>query len=273
VEIGPDISGCMPLTVDFTSKTKYNYSNNYLWDFGNGIIETDKIPAPQVYDSAGEYIVRLSVEGDGGSNWDYKKIIVYPKPTVSFAFSPDYAWLGSATETGTPIKFFNTTRQGQTYEWNFGDGERSTEFQPFHEYMSLGTYYITLISESGEGCLDTLTLEKPVVIEGRGRLQFPNVITIFPDNAAQEYYNPAEPDPRIFRPVAEGIEDYKLEIYNRWGELIYTSEDVNKGWNGFMKGSPVKQDVYVWRVTATFSNGRPYVDAGDVTVLVRKNSQ
>ncbi len=274
VEIGPDITGCMPLTVDFTSRTKYNYADSYDWDFGNGnLSESDKNPASQVYDSAGEYIVRLSVEGDGGTNWDYKKIIVYPKPIVSFAFSPDYAWLGSATEPGTPIKFFNTTRQGQTYEWEFGDGESSTEFQPLHEYMSLGTFYITLISESAEGCLDTLTLEKPVVIEGRGKLKFPNVITIFPDNAAQEYYNPDEPDPRIFRPVAEGIEDYKLEIYNRWGELIFTSDDVNKGWNGFIKGSPVKQDVYVWRVTATFSNGRPYVDAGDVTVLVRKNSQ
>jgi len=274
VEIGPDIIGCMPLTVDFSSRTKYNYSDSYEWDFGNGsLIDSDNNPAPQVYDSAGEYIVRLSVEGDGGTNWDYKKIIVYPKPIVSFAFSPDYAWLGSATEPGTPIKFFNTTRQGQTYLWEFGDGESSTEFQPLHEYMSLGTYYITLISESVEGCLDTLTLEKPVVIDGRGKLRFPNVITIFPDNAAQEYYNPDEPDPRIFRPVAEGIEDYKLEIYNRWGELIFTSTDVSKGWNGFIKGSPVKQDVYVWRVTATFSNGRPYVDAGDVTVLVRKNSQ
>jgi len=111
------------------------------------------------------------------------------------------------------------------------------------------------------------------VIDGRGRIRFPNVISIFPDDPAEEYYNPGEPDPRIFRPVAEGIEKYKLEIYNRWGELIFVSEDVNRGWNGFIKGSPAKQDVYVWRVTATFSNGRPYVEAGDVTLLVRQNGQ
>jgi hypothetical protein len=52
------------------------------------------------------------------------------------------------------------------------------------------------------------------------------------------------------------------------GERIFVSEDVNKGWNGFIKGAPVKQDVYIWRVTATFTNGRPFVEAGDVTVLV-----
>jgi gliding motility-associated-like protein len=92
-----------------------------------------------------------------------------------------------------------------------------------------------------------------------------------PDDPADEIYNPGEADPRIFRPVAEGIDKYRLEIYNRWGELIFVSEDVNKGWNGYIKDSPVKQDVYVWRVTATFTNGRPYVEAGDVTVLVKQN--
>ncbi len=272
VDLGPDISGCMPLAVDFPATTKYNYPDSYQWDFGyEGQTSSDADPSSISYDAAGVYIVRLSVEGDGGTNWDYKRITVYPKPVVDFSFTPDYAWLGSQTEDGTPIKFFNTTQDGLDYLWEFGDGETSAEFQPEHEYMSTGTFYITLIAESGEGCLDTLTHENPVLVEGRGRIEFPNVITIIPGDPADEIYNPGEADPRIFRPVAEGIEEYRLEIYNRWGELIYTSEDVNKGWNGFIKDAPVKQDVYVWRVTATFTNGTPYVKAGDVTVLVTQN--
>ena len=274
VELGPDVLGCMPLAVDFTATTKYNYPDSYQWDFGyEGQTSADDNPAPITYDTAGIYIVRLSVAGDGGSNWDYKKIIVYPKPVVSFSFTPEYAWLASQTEEGTPIKFFNTTQEGTAYLWEFGDGETSQEFQPQHEYLALGTFYITLIAESGEGCFDTLTHENPVVIDGRGSIDFPNAITIVPDDPADEYYDPGEPDPRIFRPVAEGIEKYRLEIYNRWGEVIYVSEDVNKGWNGFIKGSPAKQDVYVWRVTATFTNGRPYVKAGDVTLLVKQFGQ
>ena len=47
---------------------------------------SDNDPDPQIYDSAGVYIVRLSVQGDGGTNWDYKTITVYPKPVVSFHF-------------------------------------------------------------------------------------------------------------------------------------------------------------------------------------------
>ena len=271
VDLGPDIAGCMPLSVNFPSATKYNYTDSYQWDFGyEGQTSTNNLPSPLVYDTAGVYIVRLTVRGDGGSNWDYKKVTVYPKPIANFSFTPDYAWLRSQTEDGTPIKFFNTTQQGVIYTWEFGDGETSNEFQPMHEYMALGSYYITLITESGEGCLDTMTHETPVVIDGRGKLEFPNVITIVPDDPADEIYDPGVPDPRIFRPVGEGVDMYKLEIYTRWGELIYTSDDIGKGWNGYIQDKPAKQDVYVWRVVARFTNGKPYVKAGDLTVLVKE---
>jgi PKD repeat protein len=271
VDLGPDVSGCMPLTVNFPSTTKYNYADSFQWDFGyEGQSSTDDVPAPLVYDTAGTYIVRLSVAGDGGSNWDYKTVTVYPKPVANYSFAPDSAWVASQTEPGTAIKFFNLSGSGMSYTWDFDDGETSHEFQPQHEYDQIGQYYITLTAKNTYDCLDTFTSEKPVIIYARGILRFPNAIVIVPDNPANEYYDPSDPDPRIFRPYSSGIEKYKLEIYNRWGELIFESKDVNKGWNGFIKGSPVKQDVYVWRVTATFSNGRPVVQAGDVTVLVKQ---
>jgi len=270
IEIGPDISGCMPLTVDFQSTSKYADENSYQWDLGyNNQSSTDKIPDPMTYDTAGMYIVRVSVKGDGGTSWDYKTIQVYPKPAVDFNFDPKYAWLRSQTEPGTPIKFFNNTYNAVAFEWNFDDGESSNERQPQHEYMEAGTYYITLRAENEFGCWDTLTGELPAIIEGHGQLRFPNAITIMPGSPADEYYEHGNnANRRVFRPLNQGVEKYKLEIYNRWGELIFESDDVNRGWNGFIKGEPVKQDVYVWRVTATFTNGQPYVAAGDVTVLI-----
>lgn len=271
VDLGVDVEGCMPLVVEFPSTTKYNYPDQYQWDFGyEGITSNEADPAPLVYDTAGTYIIRLVVQGDGGYSYDYKMVTVHPKPQANFTFTPSYAWVRSQTEPGTEIKFFNTTQQGSGYTWHFDDGETSSEFQPMHEYLSVGQYYVTLVAENNTGCLDTLTSEVPIVIEGRGRIKFPNIITIYPGESADEMYDPNDPNPRIFRPVAEGIDRYKLEIYNRWGELIFSTEDINQGWNGYIKGEPVKQDVYVWRVTCTFSNGRPYVKAGDVTVLLRQ---
>ncbi|HEX2394859.1 MAG TPA: PKD domain-containing protein, partial [Bacteroidales bacterium] len=272
IEIGPDISGCMPLTVDFGSTSKYADENSFQWDFGYENQSSDeKNPDPVTYDTAGMYIVRVSVTGAGGTSWDYKTIQVYPSPIVNFNFDPKFAWLNSQTEPGTPIKFFNNTYNAVAFEWNFDDGTSSNERQPQHEYHEAGTYYITLRAENEYGCWDTLTGALPAIIEGHGLLRFPNAISIIPDSPADEYYEQGnDANRRVFRPLNQGIEKYKLEIYNRWGELIFESQDVNKGWNGFIKGEPVKQDVYVWRVTATFTNGQPYVDAGDVTVLVQR---
>lgn len=270
VDLGPDIAGCMPLTVEFSSWSKYINPESYEWDFGYNNFTSDVMnPEPVVYDSAGTYIVRLSVQGDGGTNWDYRLIHVYPQPVTEFDFTPDYAWLTSQTIKGDPIKFFNITDAANIYEWDFGDGNYSVEYQPIHEYTEEGTYYVTLTAENEHGCKSSFT-NGPIIIDGQGILLFPNAITITPGNPADEYYNPDNrTDRRIFHPISKGVDRYKLEIYNRWGELIFTSHEVTRGWNGFIDGEPVKQDVYVWRVTATFTNGRPYSGAGDVTVLVK----
>lgn len=272
IEIGPDVSGCMPLTVDFNATAKYADQSSFNWDFGYQDKHSEKKnPDPIVYDTAGMYVVRVSASGDGGTNWDYKTIQVYPKPVVNFNFDPKYAWLASQTEPGTPIKFFNNTYNAISYLWTFKDGTTSTERQPQHEYTKEGIFYVELKAESEFGCWDTLTANIPLVIEGHGLLEFPNAITIIADNPADEYYNWNDKrNRRIFRPLNEGVDKYRLEIYNRWGELIFESDDVNKGWNGFIQGQPVKQDVYVWRVSAVFTNGQPYIAAGDVTVLVHR---
>jgi PKD repeat protein len=270
VDLGNDISGCMPLIVDFPSVTKYNYPGSYEWDLGiEGMQSSQPVPGPLTYSTPGVYIVRLNVSGDGGSNQDYKKITVHPRPVADFTFDPDTVWVRSQIEDGTPVKFFNTTKNGVYYLWDFGDGSGSSEFQPQHEYLNTGSYFISLIAGSSEGCYDTLAHEIPVTVEGRGKLKYPNAILVYPGNPVDEHYDPGNPDPRIFRPVAEGIDRYRLEIYNRWGELIFVSEDVNKGWNGYINGSPAKQDVYVWRVTGSFTNGRPFSEAGDITLLIK----
>jgi hypothetical protein len=270
VDLGPDVSGCMPLTVNFPSVTKYNYTDSYQWDFGyENQFSNEEQPSSMVYDSAGTYIVRLAVSGDGGSAYAYKLIHVFPEPQTGFEFDPDYAWLRSQTDEGDPIKFFNTTDEALSYTWDFGDGSGSTEYQPKHEYLQEGTFYVTLTAENGQGCTSSYT-GGPIVIDGHGFLQFPDAITITAGNQANEYYDQDDnTDRRIFRPLNRGVEKYKLEIYNRWGELIFVSNEVGRGWNGFIENKAVKQDVYVWRVTATFSNGSPYTDAGDVTVLVK----
>ena len=71
----------------------------------------------------------------------------------------------------------------------------------------------------------------------------------------------------IFHPVWEGVEEYRLDIYDRWGVLLYISEDVMKGWDGYFQGKLCMQGVYVYKCTGTFSNGKPFMLVGDVTLI------
>jgi gliding motility-associated-like protein len=71
----------------------------------------------------------------------------------------------------------------------------------------------------------------------------------------------------IFFPIYKGIEEFKMQIFNRWGELLFQTEDVRQGWDGYYKGKLCQQDVYVWRVSGTFMDGGDFTEMGDVTLL------
>lgn len=71
----------------------------------------------------------------------------------------------------------------------------------------------------------------------------------------------------MFFPYTKGVSVYKLQIFNRWGELIFESNDLRQGWDGYYKGKLCQQDVYVWKVDMTFNNGKTFIKTGDVTLL------
>jgi len=71
----------------------------------------------------------------------------------------------------------------------------------------------------------------------------------------------------FFPPVKEQVSEYKLQIFNRAGVLIFQSNSINEGWDGYYKGRLVMQGVYVWYVEGKYANGEPFKKAGDITLL------
>jgi gliding motility-associated-like protein len=100
-------------------------------------------------------------------------------------------------------------------------------------------------------------------------IEFPNAFSPNVVESSGGFYNVNSLDNDVFFPIHKGVEDYKLQIFNKWGELLYESSDIAKGWDGYYRGQLVKQDVYVWKVEARFVNGQKYEKAGDVTVIVK----
>ena len=71
----------------------------------------------------------------------------------------------------------------------------------------------------------------------------------------------------IFSPKGLGVKTYNLEIYDRWGEMIFQSGEFNKGWDGTFKGLNVKDDVYIYKVSIIDQNVRSYTKTGHVTLM------
>jgi gliding motility-associated-like protein len=71
----------------------------------------------------------------------------------------------------------------------------------------------------------------------------------------------------VFFPYTAGVIEYNLQVYNRWGEIIFESDDIKKGWDGYYKGKLCQQDVYIWKAFLKLNNGKEYEKNGSLTLL------
>jgi gliding motility-associated-like protein len=133
-----------------------------------------------------------------------------------------------------------------------------------------GIFDVSLEVWTDEGCYDKYTIVQAVEVDHAGGITFPTGFRPgdeptggYVDPGADEYERN-----RVFAPgVQSQVDEYHLTIHNRWGELLFESRDINVGWDGFVRGVKAKQDVYIWKVTGKYSNGEPFVMAGDITLL------
>lgn len=164
-------------------------------------------------------------------------IIVFPNPIAELEAQP------SITTSDSPeITFLNYCSGATLYFLDYGDGSFSEEQLPSvfnHTYpYTEGNYQVELMVENEFGCKDSSMLY--IQVKGDEIFYIPNTFT--PDG--DEHNN-------IFIPVfTNGFDpaNFQLEIYNRWGELIFQSLNSNKGWDGFYNGKLSPVGTYVWKV-------------------------
>jgi gliding motility-associated-like protein len=253
--------GCAPLTVSFTNTSLQGLT--YQWSFGDGGTSTADNPT-YIYNVPGTYSVTLTAFGIGGSVNTFTKVdsvVVRPRANAFFVLQPT-----NVVVPTQPVFTYNLSANADQFTWDFGDGTISNAFNPTHYYQQAGTFDVMLIANNPWNCPDTFTVAGATTAEVSGEIVFPNAFT--PGNGPSDgYYDPRSFSNDHFFPKYEGVAKYRLEIFNRWGELVFVSEDVRKGWDGWYRGAPAKQDVYVWKCHATFSDGRDAVLKGDVTLL------
>jgi gliding motility-associated-like protein len=153
-----------------------------------------------------------------------------------------------------PITFQNLTTGGVSYQWTFGDGHSSTIVHPNNTYDVPGTYYITLIATNEIGCKDTVT--KPITILEEYWVYVPNTFT--PD---ENRFN------NTFSVSTINVKELTVMIFNRWGERIYTSDQVNFEWDGTYQGLPVPDGTYTYKIKYVTTSLLEDTITGHVNVL------
>ena len=191
----------------------------------------------EVSDDCGTFSVFASVQ------------VVVVKPDANFTIISD-----PVTEN-LPIAFQNLTTNGYGYEWYFGDGGYSDLIHPTHTYDMSGIYEVTLIATDSKGCMDSITI--PIEIFKEFYIYIPNAFIPNGDRFNE-----------VFSGSFVGVKEIEIEIFNRWGQMVYSSQDLNFEWDGTCKGKKVQNGTYVWKLTY-ISEGRYERElfTGHVTIL------
>ncbi|MBN2729451.1 MAG: gliding motility-associated C-terminal domain-containing protein [Bacteroidales bacterium] len=222
--------GCQPLDVQFY-ETSPDSGQTYFWDLDEGNhFSSDKDPFltymyPGVYDVV---LIVTSVYGCVDSVRVTDMITVYTKPVAEFRPYPSSPNLADNT-----VLFFNESSNTYLSEWYFGDGGFSDLTYPTHTYQDTGDYIVTLYITSEHGCMDTVS--HPLYVADVVTMYMPNSFS--PDGDGINDY---------IKPVAHGIYDneYTFMIFNRWGTLLFETNDYDEYWDGHYNGVLCQHGVY-----------------------------
>ncbi len=233
--------GCEPLTVTFTNtSTSTSPLVDCQWDIegvsnsltGCGIVDYN-------FANAGTYDVTLTVTSETGctDSVTYSDFVdVYELPVASFTASETIL-----STLNTEVDFTNTSIGAASYEWSFGDETPTSNSENVsHTFPSEedGGYVVTLVVTSTMGCVDSTTIA--ITVQEELIYYIPNTFT--PDG--DEYNN-------TFHPVfTSGYDpfDYNMLIFNRWGEIVFESNDTRFGWDGTYNGKMVQDGTYTWKI-------------------------
>lgn len=257
----PDTVGCSPLVVQFRNQSVNG--ETYSWDFGDKAGSSEKNPS-HTYDEPGNYIVKLTVTNIAGRSSHTGSITVYQNPTAAFNVYPT-----DVINNAQVVVFTNISNYGFSWFWNFGDRITSSEESPWHKYVSEGVYNVTLKVTSIDGCTDSTMYRSPIVVDYKiGEIKFPNVFKWNGSGPTGGYWIENQINDNTFRPFFTNVIEYKLQIFNRWGVLLYESYDLQKGWDGYFGNSNLAlQGVYVWKAVGRYADGTYFNKVGDVTFL------
>ncbi len=243
--LAPVLVDCLPSSIEFVN-TSIDIEAS-IWNFGDGGVSNETNPA-YMYQFPGLYNVSLTVLDSNGCTHTKTRneyIQIFPPAEIRYTISPQVTNLLNSN-----IVFQNNTENCASQEWDLGIYGSSTSNTYSYTFEDVGTYYVGLSVATEDGCIEQIT--DSVVIEDNYVIYFPTSFTPNGDGLND-----------LFMPLGGGIEEFKLEIYNRWGNVIFTTVNKSQAWDGYGHG----QDNYIWKVYLKDNKGVDREMIGSVTLL------
>lgn len=243
-------NACLGAAMTFISTTNSG-ATSWLWDFGDGTSSTDESPT-HLYMDPGTYSVTLDLYGGCAPDQVTQTAEVYAPPTSTFTAGPEYI------TTRTHANFIYTGNGAVEFAWDLGDGTTSAQSNLNHLYGIEGFYQVSLTVTDANGCSDDTRLTIEVLLQPV--IYFPNAF--MPEGRVEN---------SRFKGYGIGIESAELTVFDRWGNLLYRTSDLNtvltKGWDGNYNGTPAGQGVYAYHVKASFYTDTSFEKVGTVTLI------
>ncbi len=238
-----DTAGCAPFCVSFQNLSNVSTGSytSWLWNFGDGGNASD--PSHCYYNSSvllsNSFNVNLTVISDSGCVSSLSKsnyITVYPNSNADFTVQPQ-----TAVITNPVISIMDASVGANLWNWDFGDLQTASLSNPLHHsYADTGAYSIILITNNAFGCADTAY--QTVIIQPDFLFYIPNAFTPNDDGVNDSFSGKG-----IF------ISSYEMMIFDRWGNLIFFTDDIDKPWDGKSNhGNEISPGgVYIYSIKIT----------------------
>lgn len=168
----------------------------------------------------------------------------------------DFEINASIPEPNEEIIYLNNSKYAVSFDWDLGNGENSTVKNASTTYSDIKNYNITLAVKDELGCQDLIT--KTLVLRHPFYFYLPNSFTPNADGKNDEY---------LCKQI--GATDFTMQIFNKWGELLFSSNDYNKGWDGTFNGKKLPMEVYIVQcvVKSIYREDKEYKFAQTVTLV------
>lgn len=296
------VAACLPTVVEVTNQSTGDFTSEWrvVNQTNNEVYYSQEFEPDFPITSPGRYTITLTVKNpfDAAAEESAppKVVDVYANPVAAFITSPlEKVFVPDQemrTDNGSASAFdpLTSTRFPIEYRWYFGDGSDSVMtdidvnpnpkygdegHSPTHKYETEGSYQIALVAlnrhDNGFGgvfyCRDTAY--QMIQARASGTSKVPNAFTPNPGGPSGGIVDEDGTTMNdVFLPITKGVQEFQMQIFDRWGNLIFESLQQNKGWDGYdRKGNLMPAGVYVYKLVLRMANDQRTTQVGDVTLI------